>query len=385
MKSRQTRQSARMAVNVDHQPNADHIMVRNVKHSLTDGYKEAGDAHAFNRRFFKILEAIRKSMKDDLSLTDTDYDIYMKELRDVGGEAYASLPDEMGDYISELDDDTGERGISLDFTFDPKMDMLWEMIYTGDIYADVEPEKFWGFRYPIAHRFWDWDVRENVRLRKGIFASAHEELTHSVRELELLGQSLADLKTRLNRDLSILRVEEALEDDPPGGDKLLAYFNDESFNFGVVHFACHCDSADVEDAAQAQLQFTARQTNLSLYLGRLRASAKKGFRGRPLVFLNACESQTRLKFLQSLSFPSGLAKFGAGGVIATACTMPDQFASAYAAEFYRRLLDKPSNQEPAFIGETMLETSLHFLYERKNPLGLAYGLYAVSNQQLQLD
>ncbi|MCP4415106.1 MAG: hypothetical protein GY805_00690 [Chloroflexi bacterium] len=80
----------------------------------------------------------------------------------------------------------------------------------------------------------------------------------------------------------------------------------------------------------------------------------------------------------------------AAGVIATACTIPDKFASAFAMEFYRRLLPKADsgNQMSQMmlinIGEALMETRLHFLKHYNNPLGLAYGLYAVSNQKLRL-
>lgn len=103
-----------------------------------------------------------------------------------------------------------------------------------------------------------------------------------------------------------------------------------------------------------------------------------------MVFLNACESATPLHLLQSMNFPNSLLNFGAGGVIATVCTIPDNFASAFASIFYKHLLEKTSTSMRANIGEALLETRRYFLQEYNNPLGLAYGLYAVSNQQLRI-
>jgi hypothetical protein len=63
--------------------------------------------------------------------------------------------------------------------------------------------------------------------------------------------------------------------------------------------------------------------------------------------------------------------------------MPDNFASAFAAQFYQRLLSMPSDEEyEARIGEALLRTRLFFLRERNIPLGLAYSLYTYSNQSL---
>jgi hypothetical protein len=101
--------------------------------------------------------------------------------------------------------------------------------------------------------------------------------------------------------------------------------------------------------------------------------------------------------LQTLSFPTEILNFGAGGVVATACTIHDGFASAFASELYRRLLGQGKDSDDSKgqgrsripstssdIGVALMETRLHFLEKYNNPLGLAYGLYAVSNQQLRL-
>lgn len=131
-----------------------------------------------------------------------------------------------------------------------------------------------------------------------------------------------------------------------------------------------------------------QQKEVQLSLGKFNTLARKhrGFGKRPLIFMNACESATPLHLLQSLNLPTAMLNFGAGSVIATACTLPDNFASAFAAEFYRRLLSKPLTEEQAYIGEALLQTRLHFMTKPyRNPLGLAYGMYALSNQWLRLD
>jgi hypothetical protein len=124
--------------------------------------------------------------------------------------------------------------------------------------------------------------------------------------------------------------------------------------------------------------------DLEIELEKLLAWEEYGFQNRPFVFLNACESATPGKLLQTLSFPTGMLKFGAGGVIATACTVPDNFASAFASKFYEFLLTKLEKNISVNIGEVLLETRLYFLHNFNNPLGLAYGLYALSNQELRL-
>ena len=139
---------------------------------------------------------------------------------------------------------------------------------------------------------------------------------------------------------------------------------------------------------------------MNLTLEKLLAWQDHGFVNGPFVFLNACGTATPGHLLQTMSFPNEILGFGASGVIATACTMPDNFASSFAVEFYRRLLNmtREKNDEGTLvdvvrpfaattidIGEAMLQTRLHFLRKHNNPLGLAYGLYAVPYQQLLID
>jgi hypothetical protein len=380
------RRHTRMAVDIDLHPNAHTVFVGQKDFSLSLGYS-AGDVENLNREFIAVLEDIRLNVRDDLTLSDADYDYYMKQLRDVGATAYGILPAGLADYIEELEREEPLRGLRLDFSFPTGMDLLWEMVYTGDAVGAVDKDKFWGFRYPIGHLYWGAPVRDYIRLQKGIFASAHDELKCSLEELNQLEESLKMMQDGTPRDFAVFRVEDALADDAVEGENLLTYFNEDDFGCGIVHFACHCvNPPHGIGATKAHLLFTAHKNELSLYLSKIVAhSARGGFRARPLVFLNACESATKLQFLQSLNLPSSFLKFKAGGVIATACTMPDNFASAFASRFYRRLLGKPSNDAPAFIAETILEISRTFLDDFKNPLGLAYSLYAVSNQELQLD
>jgi CHAT domain-containing protein len=185
--------------------------------------------------------------------------------------------------------------------------------------------------------------------------------------------------------LEVKMLEEALLDLVITDEHLIEHFHKNEFRYGVVHFACHCSDGANAGASQSYLSLTAHEADLDIYLERLIACEEYGFVNRPFVFLNACGSATVEHLSQSMSLPAGMLKFGARGVIATACTISDDFASAFANEFYKRLLQKLLIERIANIGETLLETRLHFLTNYANPLGLAYGLYAASNQQLSLD
>lgn len=348
---------------------------------------DPGDVQDLNERFIEILEAIRSdTLKQNKLLPLPNNSKHLQKLRNVGTEAYALFPQEVFAYLSELEQRNLDRGLSLDFTFPAGMALLWEMIYTGDLFGPVDISKFWGFHYPIGHLYWGSDVEDRIRLHKGAFALAHSGLAASIAELNQIEQYLDRLNTHMPVEVVLHRLEDVIPHDDLCDRSVLLRFGDTDFAYGMVHFACHCVNPGQAGASRAYLDLKIHQQKIQLSVGRFHALAhrNKGFQNRPLVFLNACESATPLHFLQSLKLPTALLEFGAGGVVATACTLPDNFASAFASKFYQCLFDKPLHNSYAYIGEALLETRKHFMTEYNNPLGLAYGMYSLSNQWLQL-
>jgi hypothetical protein len=399
----QSRKNARRPIDVELDLGSTRMKVLRLRFDIKF---EPGDVEGdLNPRFIDLLEQIRQEFiacnlgeEEELQpLPQGVFDNFMAELRDLGEEAYALLPKDAVEYITKLEQEDEDRGISLDFTFPPSMALLWEMVHIIDDDPAPQPDdpegyrKFWGFRYPTGHLFWESDPTDRIKLQNGVFASVHKDLKHARGEVKELANTLQELKAQNILHIGLAEMQKALQDDL-SPEKLLAHLSDEEFKFEIVHFACHCFNPMEAGASQAYLCLMP-DDKMNLSLGKFRVAARRagGFRYKPLVFLNACESATPLHLLQSLNLPTSLFDFGAGGVIATACTMPDKFAGAFATEFYQRLLhcetqaDQPFSSCSNSVGEALLETRWHFLKEYRNPLGLAYGLYTYSNQQVQLE
>jgi hypothetical protein len=355
-----------------------------------------GDVEDLNTRFIEILEEVRvETLKQGLdNNAETQptalprMEHYLRQLRDVGTEAYALLPEDVFAYIAELELREQERGLSLNFTCPPEMALLWEMIYTGDPLGEVDLEKFWGFKYPIGHLFWESDICDWVRLDRGALALIHSELASSDHELTQIQKHIGNLNRYEEQRFDLYQLADAISREDLSSEKVLEYFGANEFAYGVVHFSCHCVNPGSAGASRAYLSLTTQEEEIQLSLGKFNVLGRrnKGFRKRPFIFLNACESSTPLHFLQSLNLPRAMSNYGAGGVIATSCTLPDNFAGAFAVKFYENLLSKPLGNQPAYIGQALLETRWHFMNKPyRNPLGLAYGLYALSNQRLRLE
>lgn len=342
----------------------------------------------YNRQVIKILEQIGSDVGHQGStlqpLSQDQLNEYLELLCQEGKQIYQYLNIDVGKVISRIEADIQPKGLRLDFSFPPTMACLWDMIYPIDRNGPLDPNQFWGFRYPIGHIPIDVklpEIYDTVWLRNGIFALCHDRLTHSKKELEQLEDRLSTLCIWLNNQVFLKRVEDVVSCDNLSKKAVLEYLQSPECTYGIVHFAGHCISHP-----KTSLCFTAHQREVVIEAAEFNVLPWKrpGRRDCPMVFVNACESATPSLQDQIANLPQSLLNFGAGGVIATVCTIPDNFASAFANEFYGRLLDKPPVNLRINIGEVLLETRQHFLEHFNNPLGLAYGLYALSNQELKV-
>ncbi len=353
----------------------------------------AGDVDSSNRDFIEILNELRVFVQQNgLNLTEYEDDVqyYLERLRGSGAAAYNKfLPENAQKQISRIEVEQAQKqGLSLNFlemSASPRS-FLWEMLYAGDPLEEVDPMQFWGFSYRLGRTYLGFDFNAIFRLGDGIFSVIHDELESSKEEVDRLKEQIREICERLRLEKVTLEcLDDCLNPESVSTDQFIKLLIGDHFNYGLVHFACHCENPENTGPDKAYLRLTAHGKPLEISLQKLIAlKGRHQFVNRPFFFLNACESATPAHVMHKVNFPTGFLGMKASGVIATACTMPDKFAGAFATEFYRRLFNKPSLSNLIYIGEALLETRLHFLNEYNNPLGLAYGLYALSDQQIQL-
>ena len=348
-----------------------------------------GDIEESNQKFTSILEQLGQTVKEygvDLKQAGYIPNTELASLQEEGIIAYNNLfsSSEVRNYLKDIETEAQQqnRGLSFNFTFPKNLSLFWEMLYSGG--REIDAKNFWGFRHSLGRTYWEIKDYDCIEFHTGIFAAIHEKLNSSRQEIETLIHLVEQTCQRQRWELKVHFADSLIGAESISTGALLTLFQEQDFRYGIVHFACHCLNALPGEASQSFLYLSIHDKDLKLRLRDLKRHADDGFKFHPFVFLNACDSGTSGHPLQAVSFPTGILGFGAGGVIATACTIPDNFASAFASEFYRRLLEKLEKNLPVQVAEVLLETRLHFWQEYSNPLGLAYGLYAVSNQQLEL-
>jgi hypothetical protein len=142
----------------------------------------------------------------------------------------------------------------------------------------------------------------------------------------------------------------------------------------IVYFLCHATSVGKDgNPADATLNLG---RGGPIVLRDLQAVVPRTrFTGRPLVFINACESADLSPRFYAGFVPYFVSK-GARGVIGTECKVPVVLAVEFADRFFERLLDG------ATVGESVLKVRRQLLDDHRNPLGLVYGVHCDSGTRV---
>ncbi len=255
----------------------------------------------------------------------------------------------------------------------------WEIFYPVNLDEPVSGEHFWGMNYVISRV-----IVQNAR--PGAFVSpeikvegcptlglcTYDKLTAvAEKEIPFFEHLQTEGKIRLSqlRSLDAGRKRE--------GFREFITFWQQSFNLG--HFACHADS-DINNPENSHIrlsdEFVITLMDLTTYDFTLA--------GHPLIIMNACETGTTNPLYTS-HFAAEFLKYGALGVVATECRVPDGFAANFAEQLYLHLLNGKH------LGDSLLAVRRHFWelgccnehlegFSEKlivgNPSGLLYTIYA---------
>jgi hypothetical protein len=317
---------------------------------------------------------------------------------------------------------------SLNFINREQTPVLWDMMYEGTIPGEkMDWQRFWGLRIPVTH----WEPTSNthykIRLNQGLFSVIDQKLEFANSEVSLLAQQLKgglhhsslcdEFKTRAMQALRnktndatmadawfatqnaeswfssfIEKLNEGILDKDDievetrnwKAAAIREIFSDPHFTYQLIHFACHCEPHEVSELL-TRLTVHIAGEDVSLTVASMAdARGERPDEPGPLVFLNACGTGQQGVNAEPPGFPeSWITKRGALAVVATLCPVPDLFAHAFARKFYNILFNSVADpQAPLrqrYLAEALLETRRYFMEECRNPLGLAYVLYAVKD------
>ena len=158
---------------------------------------------------------------------------------------------------------------------------------------------------------------------------------------------------------------------------VLRALGDAATDDQILYFYCHAETAGLADPGGPDASaLVLSDAKISLAELALDAPTTTLLRGKPLVFINACESAELSPAFYDGFVPYFMAK-GARGVVGTQCKTPALFAAEWARRFFERFLDG------AALGDVFLDLRREFLASHGNPLGLLYAVHCDGDTRIE--
>ena len=368
--------------------------------------------------------ASAEAMSEALTLSQASSDDLLTSLAEKGGFLQNHLTKEFVDACQShgfLTGEPNEPELNVQEATDVEH-VLWDFMYDDEALDDVRWEAFWGFRVPITH--WVRKSRsEELRVRHSLFAGIYEALPFAAREVAGVAERLQcgpayqsvaagfravvraelinDNRTEKEADEWLARRGDAWFQDflvecspkPTSArwkqKQLVEILRATQQGTDLLHFACHAISTGEVEATH-ELKMSVAGEELTIQVGTIISNLKrdvKAFEPGPFVFLNACRDLSVQREFQPAPFATAWIQCGAQAVVSTVCPVPDYFAHAFALKYYDFLFGR---EQATYAGEpvagslacALLATRRYFMEKHRNPLGLAYVLYAPARARL---
>jgi CHAT domain len=251
----------------------------------------------------------------------------------------------------------------------------WQMLYVGELAAPPDWDNFLGMRHVIEQI----PFQANLAGCEPEIPSDQPALSVSVNVDTTIDEQIPG--TLVSRQQSFWSKTQAgrkhvAVKSRSTSTELIEALSDGRTDDQIVYFFCHAATAGLSDPGGPDASsLVLSDGRLTLSDLRYRAPAKTALAGKPLVFLNACESAELSPAFYDGFVPYFMQK-GARGVIGTECKTPALFAEAWAERFFQEFLDG------APIGEVFLNLRREFLERHGNPLGLLYAVHCDGDVQI---
>ena len=145
------------------------------------------------------------------------------------------------------------------------------------------------------------------------------------------------------------------------------------FEQQVVYFLCHAEVAG-SSASPELVPATLQLADGDINVARIRRLKKKFEPSGPLIFINACRGgQLGTLVRENFTFASQFLEQGAACVVGPQIEVPAVFAGEFGNHFFTELLQR--TDPPPRAGLVLRELTRK-MWNRNNPFGLVYSLYA---------
>jgi len=312
-------------------------------------------------------------------LDDATFASSLKILAEAGGNLFGNLffsglePKEQNRAIQvglKLRELSASRALKIQILSD-EFFLPWNLIYDGE-FAEGEAlsDRIWGFKHLI-------EELPGTRQDEGDFDDLMDVSDNSLS----LGMNLnrkAIQTALINPQLKELRSNgpavELLE--RYSEQEVLSALQGKAEQAQLEYFYCHAGvKGDIQQSFdQSYIGLTSADKGLTLKDIKLKAIGAR-FQGKPVVFLNACES-SRMDGRFYDGFVPKFLMMGARAVVGSDCDIPSLLGAHFGTRFLNAFLQGDA------IGEALLKLRKQFLTEYQNPLGLIYRVFGNADVRL---
>ncbi|MBU7028392.1 MAG: CHAT domain-containing protein [Theionarchaea archaeon] len=229
----------------------------------------------------------------------------------------------------------------------------WEIIKPFRISGDgnIEVDDFWCMDHVISRWLSPHFPWERIPVRKSIVIAYDNrgKLAYVPKEKENIEKILK------SKDVEILSTE-------PKRLEILELLSNKEIN--LFHFACECfyDESSPDNSYMKLSDYELKARDISV------SNLRKG---RPFVFINACESGRAGYTYSGLGgFAEAFLDVGALAFMGPMWKIPDRLSMMFSEEFYKNIIENKLS-----LGEALRKTR-HALRELDNPAWLSYALYS---------
>lgn len=324
------------------------------------------------------LRGLNKNMTDafrKFAFSETDQERHIKELADMGFYAFNRIfhTNEKGKglflkLLSAFDSATIEI-TTRDFF------LPWELLYIKKTENEVSPYNFLGANHIISRfiKLKDTFISPYIDRPKPNIGLLTDSGLEYVQMKEIPFFEDLSSKERITL-LKLILLDPA---DRQKGIRDFEYFLTNN-QLDVAHFACHA----IGNPKDHELSYMKLSEGFKITMRDLIMLG--GFRlgDNPIVILNACNTGV-IDSMHASSFAKFFHEFGARGVIATDCEVPDRFAAEFTERFYLEFMGGAS------LGKALFNTRRYFIEKFSNLTVLIYSMYAtpiirITNRQITL-
>jgi len=318
---------------------------------------------------YQVNERIRKAFHE-VAFSEIIENENIRKVAEEGHKAFLSVfnPRARVEFLKLL---TYFRNTTIEITTDDFF-LPWELLYIDTLEKPILYENFLGAKNIISRIIDSGDIPfpslyiNQAIPRIGLLTNNDLEYV-TLREIPFFDRLHEEQK------ISLLKLGILNADDRKEGMRNFEIFLTNELD--IAHFACHAFGNDEHDLSYMELS-----EQFEITLSDLRMLEKLQLFDNPIVILNACGTGN-INSKHASFFAKEFLKFGAKGVIATDCEIPDSFAAEFAEQFYLEFLDGTP------LGEALLKTRRYFLEELNNLTVLIYAMYAtpmikIANRQI---